>query len=78
MMYETTSEGTPISPAFRTPEALARWLADTGASAFGNETATYEEWLAACRRGWSPSGMVSDGRVVSGVAGLATVETRRP
>ena len=26
MMYETTSEGTPISPAFATPEELARWL----------------------------------------------------
>ena len=35
MMYEDTSEGTPISPAFETPEELARWLADNGASAFG-------------------------------------------
>lgn len=33
MMYETTSEGTPISPAFANIEDLARWLADTGASA---------------------------------------------
>ena len=45
MMYETTSEGTPISPAFTTPEELARWLADTGASAFGSTTASYESWL---------------------------------
>lgn len=45
MMYETCSEGTPISPAFATPEELAHWLADTGASAFGGETATYEGWL---------------------------------
>lgn len=45
MMYETCSEGTPISPAFATPEELARWLADTGASAFGSETASYEGWL---------------------------------
>lgn len=46
MMYEDTSEGTPISPAFKTPEELARWLADNGASAFGDSTATYEQWLA--------------------------------
>lgn len=45
-MYETTSEGTPISPVMETPEELARWLAETGASAFGGITATYEEWLA--------------------------------
>lgn len=45
MMYETTTEGTPISPAFATPEELARWLADTGASAFGGITASYEGWL---------------------------------
>ena len=34
MMYETTSGGTPISPAFATSEELARWLADNNASAF--------------------------------------------
>ena len=44
-MYETTSEGTPISPVMETPEALARWLADNGASAFGKMTATYAQWL---------------------------------
>ena len=50
-MYEDTSEGTPISPAFATAEELARWLTDTGASAFGHMTASYEGWLATCRRG---------------------------
>lgn len=45
MMYETCSEGTPISPAFATPEELARFLADSGASAFGGMTASYEHWL---------------------------------
>src|SRR5678815_4927243 len=46
MMYEDTSEGTPISPAFETPEELARWLTDSNASAFGGMHATYEQWLA--------------------------------
>lgn len=51
MMYENTSEGTPISPAFETPEKLARWLADNDASAFGGDTATYDQWLSMCRGG---------------------------
>lgn len=72
-MYEDTSEGTPISPAFATPEELAQWLADTGASAFGGMTATYEQWLATCRAGWAV-GMIIDtgiGRMVSGVEASA-------
>jgi len=55
MMYEDTSEGTPISPAFATPEELARWLTDTNASAFGSEGASYEAWLRIARGGWAPS-----------------------
>lgn len=49
MMYETCSEGTPISPAFEKAEDLARWLTDNGASAFGDQTATYDTWLAAIK-----------------------------
>jgi len=55
MMYEDTSEGTPISPAFATAEELARWLVDTGASACGNNTASYEAWLNVCKGAWAPS-----------------------
>lgn len=44
-MWENTSEGSPISPVFRSPEALANWLSVTGASAFGREGASYEAWL---------------------------------
>lgn len=68
MMYENTTEGTPISPAFETVEELARWLADTGASAFGTMTATYEQWLATCKREWAPSLVISGGSMHSGVA----------
>lgn len=67
MMYENTSEGTPISPAFATPEELARWLADTGASAFGDMTATYEQWLATIRSGYAPSAVIRGGVLTSGV-----------
>lgn len=75
-MYEDTSEGTPISPVMETPEELARWLADTGASAFGNMTATYEQWLAVCRGGWAPSAVAivredGTGEMKSGVAAMS-------
>jgi hypothetical protein len=66
-MYETTSEGTPISPVFATPEELARWLADTGASSFGSSTATYEQWLATINAGWAPSAVATSAGVTSGV-----------
>lgn len=71
MMYEDTSEGTPISPAFDTPEKLAQWLADTRASAFGGMTATYEQWLATCKSGWAPSMLLGGGRMMSGVEAMS-------
>lgn len=45
-MYESITEGTPISPVMETPEALAHWLADNEASAGPYATATYNQWLA--------------------------------
>ncbi|TIW20139.1 MAG: hypothetical protein E5V63_32185 [Mesorhizobium sp.] len=68
MMYEDTSEGTPISPAFATPEELARWLADNGASAFAGEMATYDQWLKTIIQGSAVSAVFSDGVMQSGVA----------
>ena len=70
MMYENTSEGTPMSPACETQEELAQWLVDHHASTFGHDsTATYEQWLATIRAGFAHS-VVSyrdvDGNVVSG------------
>lgn len=76
MMYENTSEGTPISPVFETPEALARWLADNNASAFGGMGATYEQWLATCREGFAPSAVFSPSTgMISGVAAMSTLTT---
>lgn len=73
MMYENTSEGTPISPAFKTPEELARWLTDNNASAFGSSGATYEAWLHIARGGWAPSMVVSAAGIQSGVEFSAEV-----
>ena len=73
VMYEDTTEGTTLSPGFATPEDLARWLADNGASAFGNETATYDQWLAMIRQGSAPSAVMvvrpdGTGEIASGVS----------
>lgn len=72
VMYEDTSEGTPISPAFSTPEGLARWLADNGASAFGDMTASYEQWLMTCNGAFAPSMVIEGGRIMSGVEFIAS------
>lgn len=69
-MYETCSEGTPISPVMSSPEELARWLTDTGASAFGSLTASYEKWLRVCQGGYASSAVVVGGNLTSGVEGL--------
>jgi len=68
MMYETCSEGTPISPVFDNTDELAHWLADTKASAFGEMTATYEQWLATCKQGASIGAVyTSETGFISGV-----------
>jgi len=54
-MWETTSEGSPISPVLESPEQLASWLVNNKASASGSQTATYDEWLAMIDSGWSAS-----------------------
>lgn len=66
-MWETVSEGSPISPVFATPEELAHWLADSKASACGDMTATYEQWLATIHDGSAPSMAFVDGKIMSGV-----------
>lgn len=67
-MWETTSEGSPMSPIFSTPEELAQWLTDSKASAFGRETATYSQWMGMIKAGWAMSAVSHDGIIESGVA----------
>jgi len=66
-MWQTTSEGSPISPVFESPEGLARWLADTKASSFGNDTATYDQWLNMINAGWAISMVLDNNVLKSGV-----------
>ena len=75
MMYEDASKGTPISPAFKTPEELARWLEDNSASSFGRSTATYEQWLPICKGGRAPSMVLSSAGLQSGVEAMSAAAT---
>ena len=66
-MYETTTEGTPISPAMGSPEQLAHWLVDNQVSAFGDQTASYEAWLMVAQGRTAISCMVTKAGVINGV-----------
>lgn len=73
-MYETCSEGCPISPVMETPEELAQWLVDNKASVFGHDTGSYEGWLAVAKGRDVPSAIMEVGRgIVSGVDGLKDI-----
>jgi hypothetical protein len=67
LLYETCTEGTPISPVMTSPEELAQWLVDNEASAFADMTATYEQWLAVCKGSWAPSAVLMNGEIKPGV-----------
>ncbi len=76
-MYECTSEGTPLSPVMDSPEKLARWLFKNNASAFADQTASYQDWLAMIRAGSSVSAIVIPGEgMVSGVEGERKIVKR--
>lgn len=66
-MYETTTEGTPISPVMKSPEALAKWLVDNKVSAYAGMTASYDAWLSVCRGGYAPSIAIGPNGISSGV-----------
>ncbi len=57
-LWETVTEGSPISPVFATPENLARWLVANDTSI--TQSTTYEQWLKFIKGdGWAPSMMFS-------------------
>lgn len=67
MMYENTSEGSPISPAIATPEELAQWLVDNNANAFAGMTASYEHWLHIARGAYALGCAICNGVTMTGV-----------
>ena len=65
-VYETVSEGTPLSPAFATKEELAEWLVENGHRevTFG-ERLTFEKWMRFIDAGWAMSMVTSSTNKVS-------------
>lgn len=61
-MYETVSEGTPVTPPFATPEELVDYLCAHGTFWDSNpwKRANAESFV---KQGWAPSMMVSNGTI---------------
>lgn len=76
-LWQTVSEGGPISPVFATPEDLARWMASPeytwGASK--HSRISYKTALAFIQQGWAPTlASTPQTGVVSGVEYVGTSE----
>lgn len=66
-IWETVSEGSPVSPVFATPEELADWMVANDDSV--TRGTTHEQWLRFINGpGWAPSFVASGGEFKSGVA----------
>jgi hypothetical protein len=73
-MWENTTEGSPISPVFATPEELAYWLTKNRKNSIDKNT-TYEQWMnMICGNGWAPTMIMSGGTVMTGVEGISYVD----
>ena len=65
-IWETVSEGSPISPAFENPEELARWMTANPRGIY--KDTSYETWLSFITGpGWAPSMVFSSKGFQSGV-----------
>ena len=71
-MYETVSEGTPVTPVFATLEDLADWLVNKGEMADTMYERRYsrEAADAFCKEQWAPSLVVMNGKLMTGVESL--------
>lgn len=65
-IWETVSEGSPISPVFAKPEDLAQWMVANDKSI--TRDTTCEQWVKFITDvGWSPSMVMEHGEIKSGV-----------
>ena len=74
-LWQTTSEGSPISPPFATPEELADWLCVPGHGWWDNDKdTTRDQWLAFIRGpGWAPFMVAHDGVLETGVQAVSAL-----
>ena len=69
-LWETVSEGSPISPVFATPEELADWLFSSPDYKWrrNDEGTTRDQWLKfICGPGWAPSLIGIGNKIMPGV-----------
>lgn len=67
-LWQTVSEGGPVSPVFVSPEDLARWISTPGPE-WGRASTTYEtalKWIT--ESGWAPSAMMIGEQMVDPMA----------
>ncbi len=79
-VYETVSEGTPVSPPFATAEELAQYLAEHGdfwdqqRIAKGHQSGPAGWGIEAARKfvgaGWAPSMLITDGKITTARDGI--------
>lgn len=82
-VYETVSEGTPVSPAFETPNELIEYLVENGdfwdqkRRIEGRSRLNCDPWSREAAEkfvkstGWAPTGVISNNGYQSGVDALA-------
>ncbi len=73
-LWETVSEGSPVSPVFATPEELARWMVSPGNDTSVTKNTTYEQWMAFLKVGWAMSGYSDGNGFKDGVQAVADME----
>jgi hypothetical protein len=62
-LWETVSEGSPITPVFASKEELARYIATPAYTWSHGAKITYEQALSMVDAGWAPSMIVSGGKL---------------
>ncbi len=69
-VYETVSEGTPVTPAFATPEELIDYLATKGDfwdQRLGTPPPSREAAERFVKAGWVPSMVIGGGKIATGI-----------
>lgn len=66
-VYETVSEGTPVSPVFATADEMVSWLIGQGHS--------HDSARELVERGWAPSMFIANGQIAMNVDALDLMRT---
>jgi hypothetical protein len=75
-LWETVTEGSPISPVFEAPEGLAAWLVENDDTITRGRS--YDDWLVFITGpGWAPSMAGPSGEVVSGVEAMVSASREK-